>query len=223
MLIISNHTFICVFSYITFNVAIVVHKSIVKSVVKKSMSSDRIIAVMLKTEPVSILIVQVYMPTSEYKDDEVEELYDVIEEIVEEDRKGKTNVIIMGDWNSVVGDKAHHNTVGPYGLGRRNQKGQMLIDFYERNGFVITNTWFKKPKRRLYTWKSPGERSRFQLDYVLVKQRFRNSVKDVQTLPGEDTDSDRNLLVATICTRLKKIISFQKRKPRWDLEKLYAQ
>jgi hypothetical protein len=45
----------------------------------------------------------------------------------------------------------------------------------------------------------------------------------VQTLPGADIDSDHNLLVATICTRLKKIIRFHKRKPRWDLEKLYAQ
>jgi hypothetical protein len=99
------------------------------------------------------------MPTSEYEDDEVEGLYDIIEEIIEEDGKGATNTIIMGDWNSVVGDKAHHNNVGSYGLGRRNQKGQMLIDFCERYGFVITYTWFKKPKRRLYTWKSPGDKT----------------------------------------------------------------
>jgi hypothetical protein len=56
-----------------------------------------------------------------------------------------------------------------------------------------------------------------------VKQQFRNSVKDVQTMPGADIDSDHNLLVATICTSLKKIIRFHKRKPRWDLEKLYDQ
>jgi hypothetical protein len=49
----------------------------VKSVVKKSVYSDIIIAVKLKAEPVSILIVQVYMPTSDYEDDEVEELYDI--------------------------------------------------------------------------------------------------------------------------------------------------
>jgi hypothetical protein len=42
-------------------------------------------------------------------------------------------------------------------------------------------------------------------------------------MPGADIDSDHNLLVAKICTRLKKNISFHKRKPRWDLEKLYAQ
>ena len=53
-----------------------------------------------------------------------------------------------------------------------------------------------------------------------MKHRFRNSVKDVQTLPGADIDSDHNLLVAKVRTRLKKIIRFQKSRPRWDLEKL---
>jgi hypothetical protein len=48
-------------------------------------------------------------------------------------------------------------------------------------------------------------------------------VKDVQTLPGADIESDHSLLVATNCTRLNKIIRFHKRKPRWDMEKLYAQ
>jgi hypothetical protein len=41
------------------------------------------------------------MPTSEHKDDEVEVFYGIIAEILEEDGKGNTNTIIMGDWNSV--------------------------------------------------------------------------------------------------------------------------
>jgi hypothetical protein len=36
------------------------------------------------------------MPTSEHEDNEVEELYDIIEEILEEDGKGDKNTIIMG-------------------------------------------------------------------------------------------------------------------------------
>ncbi|PNF21361.1 hypothetical protein B7P43_G17038 [Cryptotermes secundus] len=54
-------------------------------------------------------------------------------------------------------------------------------------------------------------------------QKNKVSVKDVKTLPGADIDSDHNLLVAKIRTRLKKIIRLQKRRPRWDLEKLFAQ
>jgi len=87
------------------SVAIVVHKCVVRSVVKKIVYNDRIIAIKLQAEPINILMMQVYMPTSEYEDDEVEKLYGIIEVILEEHGKGNKNIIIMGDWNSVVGDK----------------------------------------------------------------------------------------------------------------------
>jgi len=111
---------------------------------------DRIIAIKLQSQPINILMIQVYMPTSEHEDDEAEELYGVIEEILEEDGKGNTYTIIMGDWNSVVGDEPYRNIVGPHGLGRKNHRGQMFINFCERNGLIVTNTWFRKPKRRLH-------------------------------------------------------------------------
>ncbi|PNF33673.1 hypothetical protein B7P43_G12347 [Cryptotermes secundus] len=184
------------------------YKSPVRSVVKKIACNDRIIALKLKAEPVDILIMQVYMPASEYEDDEVEKVYNTIKEILQEDGRGDTNSIILGDWNSIVEDEPYQNIVGSHGLGRRNHRGQMLIDFCERNGLIVTNTWFKKPKRRIYTWKAPRDWRRHQLDYILVKHRFRNSVKDVKTLPGADIDSDHNLLVAKFQTRLKEIIRF---------------
>jgi endonuclease/exonuclease/phosphatase family metal-dependent hydrolase len=149
------------------------------------------------------------MLTSEHEDDEVERLYGIIKKILGIDGKGNTNTIIMGDWNSVVGDEPYRNIVGPHGLGRKNHRGQMLINFCVRNGLIVTNTWFRKLKRRLFTWKAPGDRSREQLDYILLKLRLRNSVIDVQTLPVADIDSEHNLLVAKICTSLKKIIRFQ--------------
>ena len=75
--------------------------------------------------------------------------------------------------------------------------------------------------RNLYTWKAPDQ-IWHHLDYILVKHRFWCSMKNEQTLPGSATHSDQKLLVAKICTRYKKIIKFQKGKPQWDLENLYA-
>ena len=68
-----------------------------RSVVKKIVCNDRIIALTIKAEPVIIPSVQVYMPISDYEDDEVEELYNINEEILEEDGKGETDNIILGD------------------------------------------------------------------------------------------------------------------------------
>ena len=78
-------------------VAIVVHKSVVRSVVKKIACNDRTMALNLKAEPVNILIIKVYMPTSEHEDDEVESLYDTMEDILEEDGNVYTKGIILGD------------------------------------------------------------------------------------------------------------------------------
>jgi hypothetical protein len=50
----------------------VVHKSVVRNVVKKIVYNDRIIAIKLQAEPINIFMMQVYMPTSEHEDDEVE-------------------------------------------------------------------------------------------------------------------------------------------------------
>ena len=109
------------------DVAIVVHKSVVRSVVKKIVYNDRTITIKLQAEPINILMIQVYMPTSEHEDDEVEELYGVIEEILEEDGKGNTNTIIMGECNSVVGDEPYRNIVGPHGLGRKITEAKCLL------------------------------------------------------------------------------------------------
>jgi hypothetical protein len=62
-----------------------------------------------------------------------------------------------------------------------------------------------------------GDRSH-QLEYILVKHRFINSLKAVQTVRVADFDSDLNLLVANISIKLKKIIRFQKIRQQWDLE-----
>ena len=81
-------------------------------------------------------------------------------DVMEKSLKRIENATKMNDCNSVVGNKSYLNIAGPHGVGRRNQGCQMFIKFSKRNNLFINNTWFKKPKRRLYTWKAPVDRSR---------------------------------------------------------------
>jgi len=48
-------------------------------------------------------------------------------------------------------------------------------------------------------------------------------MKHEQALPGANSDSDHNILIAKTCSTLKKIINFQMAKPGWDLGELYSQ
>ena len=174
-------------------VAIILDKEMAKRVLKVDMVSDRIISVKIQADPVDLMIIQVYMPTSAHEDEEVDEIYDRIEELMAKEN-GKDYVVIMGDWNAVVGEGREGKEIGEYGLGTRNDRGEKLVEFCKRNKFMVTNTWFKKQKRRRYTWIKPGDIGRFQLDYILVRDRYRNSVKDSCSYRGADADSDHNLL-----------------------------
>ena len=51
----------------------------------------------------------------------------------------------MGDLNAKVGDERFQNIVGMHGLGRRNERGERLIQFCQENTLIIANTWFQQP------------------------------------------------------------------------------
>jgi hypothetical protein len=73
----------------------------------------------VSAKTVDIVLVQMYMPTN-HDDDEIQKLYEEISEILHQERRGKVNAIVMGDFNSIVGDRSADKVVGPFELSRRN-------------------------------------------------------------------------------------------------------
>ena len=94
--------------------------------------------------------------------------------------------------------------VGMHGLGQRNERGKRLIQFCQKNKLIIANTWFQQPVRKLYTWKSPGDISRNQIDYIMLNEIFRNCIKQAKTYSGADMNSDHNPVVVKINMKLKR-------------------
>ena len=131
--------------------------------------------VRLRADPVDLNVVLLYMPTSDHVDEEVEEIY----EQMKDKMGGLSNrkyTIILGDMNAVVRQNSDGLVVGNHGLGTRNDRGRLLIEFCRKNKLCIMNTWFKQPKRRVYTWKAPEDGNRYQLDHSIVQNRYKNSV-----------------------------------------------
>uniref|UniRef100_A0A8D9AHH9 Craniofacial development protein 2 n=1 Tax=Cacopsylla melanoneura TaxID=428564 RepID=A0A8D9AHH9_9HEMI len=180
--------------------------------------SERIMLIQLENNPVNINIIQVYAPTLDKADDIVDEMYNTINEIMKKLKKNEIN-IVMGDFNSKVGEGSTSDAVGPFGLGERNKRGDTLELFASTHELVITNTWFKQPKRRLYTWKSPKDKAekiiRNQIDFILINKRFRNSCTTVRTYPGADIVSDHTPVVGDFRIRMKKVN--KKLIPNFDL------
>ena len=91
------------------------------------------------------------------------------------------------------------------GFGIRNEAGQRLTEFCQENTLVIANTLFQQHKKRLYTWTSPDGQHRYQIDYILCSQRWRNSIQATKTRLGADCGSDHELLIAKFRLKLKKV------------------
>ena len=112
------------------------------------------ISVCLQGKPFNITVIQVYAPTSNAEETEVEWFYEDLQDHVELTPQ-KDVLFIIGDWNAKVGSQETPEVTGKIGLGSWNEAGQRLIEFCQENALVIANTLFQQHKRRLYTWTSP--------------------------------------------------------------------
>ena len=112
------------------------------------------ISVCLQGKASNITVIQVYAPTSNAEDTEVERFYEDLQDLLELTPK-KDVIFIIGDWNARVGSQETPGVTGKFSPGMWNEAGQRLIEFCQENALVIANTLFQQHKRRLYTWTSP--------------------------------------------------------------------
>ena len=114
------------------------------------------ISVHFQGKPFNITVIQVYAPTRNAEEAEVERFYEDLQDLLELTPKKDVRFII-GDCNAKVGSKETHGVTGKFVLGIRNEAGQRLIEFCQENALIIANTLFQQHKRRLYTWISPDD------------------------------------------------------------------
>ena len=99
------------------------------------------ISVHFQGKPFNITVIQVYVPTSNAEEAEVEQFYEDLQDLLELTPK-KDVLFIIGDWNAKVGSPETRGVTGKFGLGIRNETGQRLTEFCKENTLVIANTPF---------------------------------------------------------------------------------
>ena len=104
------------------------------------------ITVCFQGKSFNITVIQVYAPTSNAEEAEVEWFYDDLQDLLE--LKPKKDVLfITGDWNAKVGSQEIPRITGKFGLGEQNEVGQRLIEFFQENALVMANALFQQHKR----------------------------------------------------------------------------
>ena len=101
------------------------------------------ISVHFQGKPFNIIVIQVYVPTSNAEEAEVEPFY---EELLLELTPKKEVFFIIGDWNAKVGSQEIPGVTGKFRLGAQTEAGQRLIEFCQENALVTANTLFQQHK-----------------------------------------------------------------------------
>ena len=89
------------------------------------------------------------MPTTDHNDEEKK--YTTGSVTLNQEGRGKVNVIVMGVFKCIVGEESTNKAVGTFDLSKKNERGKMLINFYRQHDLIVVNTCIKKRKTKLYT------------------------------------------------------------------------
>ena len=111
-------------------------------------------------------VIQVYAPTSNAEEAEVERFYEDLQDLLELTPK-KDVLFIIWDWNAKVGSQEIPGVTGRFGLGVQNEAGQRLTEFCQENALVMANNLFQQHKRQLYIWTSLDDQYRNQIGQIL--------------------------------------------------------
>ncbi|XP_072048312.1 uncharacterized protein [Amphiura filiformis] len=139
----------------------------------------------------------------------------------------------MGDFNAKVGEcqPDEEATIGKFGYGQRNKRGEMLLEFAAQHKLVTGNTFFKKNKNRYWAWESPDGHTRNQIDFILSSQR--GIIQDCGVITNVDIGSDHRMVRAKLhiskrLARLKfirnekkskiNILRLREKRPEFQLE-----
>ena len=131
-------------------VAIIVNRRVQNAVLGCNLKNDRMISVRFQSKPFNITVIQLYAPTTNAEEAEVEYFYDDLQGLLELTTK-KGVFFIIRDWNAKAASQEIPGVTGKFGLGVQNEAGQRLTEICQENALVTANTLFHQHKRRLYT------------------------------------------------------------------------
>ena len=112
-----------------------VNKRVRNTVLGCNLKNYRMISVRFQGKPFNITVIQIYAPTSNVEEAEVEWFYEDLQDLLELTPK-KDSLFIIGDWNAKVGSQETPGVAGKFGFGMPNEAEQRLIEFCQENALV---------------------------------------------------------------------------------------
>jgi endonuclease/exonuclease/phosphatase family metal-dependent hydrolase len=179
-------------------VGIAVNKKLANAIIEWKPINERLAKMRLAAKPANISIIAVYAPTNSTTDSDKDEFYAALDREVAQ-IPANDYLVVAGDFNAQLGPpiKGRKET-GPNTLGHLCGNGERLLDLATNYHLLIANTVFRHKRRHLQTWISPDGKTRNQIDHILIRKRWQNSLIDARSFWGTDAITDHALLSVKI-------------------------
>lgn len=128
-----------------YGVGFIVRKAVTVCILSCTPISNRIISIRVSAKPKNVTIIQVYAPTSDHEDQEVEAFYEQVENVTKKVPK-KDIIIIQGYFNAKIGPHVFEiwiGTVSQYGTSETNDRGLRALEFASSQRLTIANTLYQ--------------------------------------------------------------------------------
>ena len=149
--------------------------------------------VCFQSKPFNITVIQVYAPTSNAEETEVERFYEDIQDFLELTPK-KDILFIIEEWNAKAGSQETPGVTGKFGLGIQNETGQKLIEFCKRTHWS-KKTFFTNKARDNFTHEN------YQMVNCKIRLIILFAAEDAKALSSQ-LKQDQELTMAQIMNSL---------------------
>lgn len=110
-----------------YGVAIIVDKTVDQAVIGVKRLSDRVMILKLQSTPTPINVIQVYAPIAKASEDDIKKFYEELTKALKTTKNHEVT-FVLGDFNAIVGQGEVEMCVGRFGLGKRNERGDRLVE-----------------------------------------------------------------------------------------------
>lgn len=149
------------------------HPNISKTVKNFVPVLDRVVFLQLNAQPVPFNTIQVYAPTCDALNDNIEQFYARIKTTLNLTKPFEVNVA-MGDFNAKIGQGRNADVMGDFDLRTTNERNEKLIQFCQGERMIIANIYFQLPH--------DGSTRGFQIRTCEESDRLYHCEQEVQKL-----------------------------------------
>ena len=178
-------------------VEVILKKKHVNRVVVLWRVTDRIICLKMELDGVMLNVISAYAPQARCINEQKEIFWLDLDETVEKIPRNE-RIVVGADLNGHVeeGNNGNEECMGRYGLGKRNNEAQAVVDFAKRRELAITNTYCVKKPAHKVTYSSGGRS--WQVDYIMMKRQRIKEVVDTKVVVGESVAKQHRIVVSAI-------------------------